>query len=121
MALRRGGGRGSCPADPAEYKITDPAQGERILRDAAKALGLPHEIWASRDKLGFASPIPTWLNGQLAAWANAQITTALADAPNAFRPLLEGGLKPGGRFDRTRMQALMAAAWFSNEASRATA
>ncbi len=99
---------------PVEHKISDPAQGKGILRDAAKALGLPKEVWASRDKLGFASPVPSWLNGNLAAWADAQINTALADAPAAFRLLLEGGLKPGGRFDRTRMQALMAAAWFSD-------
>ncbi|WP_093484392.1 MULTISPECIES: asparagine synthetase B [unclassified Streptomyces] len=106
---------------PVDYKITDPAQGKRILRDAAKAIGLPKEVWANRDKLGFASPVPSWLNGHLAAWTDAQINTALADAPAAFRPLLEGGLKPGGRFDRTRMQALMAAAWLSDQSAKAAA
>ncbi len=106
---------------PAEYKISDPAEGKRILRDAAKALGLPREVWGSRDKLGFASPVPAWLNGPLAGWADAQIRTALADAPSVWRPLLEGGLKPGGRFDRTRTQALMAAAWFAHQAVRAAA
>ncbi|GGZ20992.1 asparagine synthetase B [Streptomyces inusitatus] len=106
---------------PVEYKITDPAQGKRILRDAARALGLPREIWASRDKLGFASPVPGWLNGRLAAWTDDRIATALTDAPAAFHPLLEGGLTRGGRFDRTRMQALMAAAWFSDQAVRAAA
>jgi asparagine synthase (glutamine-hydrolysing) len=79
---------------PAEHKITDPAEGKRILRDAAKALGLPREVWGSRDKLGFASPVPAWLNGPLAAWADAQIHSALADAPAVWRPLQEGGLKP---------------------------
>ncbi|WP_194292410.1 asparagine synthetase B family protein [Streptomyces katsurahamanus] len=106
---------------PVEHKITDPAQGKRILRDAAKALGLPREVWAGRDKLGFASPVPAWLNGRLAAWTDARINAALADAPASFRPLLEGGLARGGRFDRTRMQALMAAAWFSGQAVRAAA
>ncbi|MEW1614779.1 MULTISPECIES: asparagine synthase-related protein [unclassified Streptomyces] len=106
---------------PAEYKITDPAQGKRILRDAAKALGLPREVWASRDKLGFASPVPSWLNGNLAAWADTQIRMALTDAPAPFHPLLEGGLKIGGRFDRTRMQALMAATWLSDQTVRAAA
>ncbi|MFG2227785.1 asparagine synthetase B family protein [Streptomyces sp. NPDC048644] len=105
---------------PAEHKITDPAQGKRILRDAAKALGLPREVWSSRDKLGFASPVPAWLNGDLAAWTDAQINTALADAPAAFCPLLEGG-KPGSRFHRTRMQALMTAAWVSNQTIQAAA
>jgi asparagine synthase (glutamine-hydrolysing) len=88
---------------PAEHKIADPAEGKRILRDAAKALGLPREVWASRDKLGFASPVPVWLNGPLAAWADDRIRTALTDAPAVWRPLLEGGLKPGGRFDRTHL------------------
>ncbi|MEV0441614.1 asparagine synthetase B [Streptomyces spectabilis] len=106
---------------PPEHKICHPAEGKRILRDAAKALGLPREVWGSRDKLGFASPVPSWLNGMLAGWADAQIHTALADAPAALRPLLEGGLKPGGRFDRTRMQALMAAAWFCDQTVRAAA
>ncbi|MFD4482117.1 asparagine synthetase B family protein [Streptomyces sp. NPDC058471] len=106
---------------PQEHKISHPAEGKRILRDAAKALGLPREVWGSRDKLGFASPVPSWLNGQLAGWADAQIHTALAETPAALRPLLEGGLKPGGRFDRTRMQALMAAAWFCHQTVRAAA
>ncbi|MEU0351435.1 asparagine synthetase B [Streptomyces sp. NPDC006237] len=106
---------------PVDHKIAHPAEGKRILRDAAKALGLPREVWGSRDKLGFASPVPSWLNGKLAAWADAQIHTALAEAPAAMRPLLEGGLKPGGRFDRTRMQALMAAAWFCDQTVRAAA
>lgn len=106
---------------PVDYKITGPAQGKRILRDAAKALGLPKEVWASRDKLGFASPVPSWLNGNLATWADIQIRMALTVAPPAFRPALEGGLKPGGRFDRTRMQALMAAAWLSDQTVRAAA
>ncbi|CAM5310493.1 asparagine synthetase B family protein [Streptomyces abikoensis] len=106
---------------PAEHKITAPAAGKRVLRDAAKALGLPREVWASRDKLGFASPVPAWLTGPLAQWADAQIRTALDDAPATLRPLLERGLEPGGRFDRSRMQALMAAAWFSDQTVKAAA
>ncbi|MEW2581171.1 asparagine synthetase B family protein [Streptomyces syringium] len=104
---------------PAQHKITAPAAGKRILRDAAKALGLPREVWASRDKLGFASPVPAWLTGPLAQWADAQIHTALDDAPATLRPLLERGLEAGGRFDRSRMQALMAAAWFSDQTVKA--
>ncbi|MGW8333130.1 asparagine synthase-related protein, partial [Streptomyces sp. NPDC055897] len=97
------------------HKIEHPAEGKRILRDAAEGLGLPRDVWGSRDKLGFASPVPSWLNGKLAGWADAQINTALTEAPATMRPLLEGGLKPGGRFDRTRMQALMTAAWFCDQ------
>ncbi|CAM5552211.1 asparagine synthetase B family protein [Streptomyces chartreusis] len=106
---------------PADHKISHPAAGKRILREAARTLGLPREVWGSRDKLGFASPVPAWLNGALAGWADAQIHTALAEAPASLRPLLEGGLKAGGRFDRTRMQALMAAAWFHDQTVRAAA
>ncbi|MFE7843173.1 asparagine synthase-related protein [Streptomyces sp. NPDC057474] len=111
--------RGACL--PSEYKTCHPAEGKRILRDAAKALCLPREVWGSRDKLGFASPVPTWLNGPLAAWADAQIHTALTEVPASWRPLLEGGLKQGGRFDRTRMQVLMASAWFHDQTVRAAA
>ncbi|GGU99831.1 asparagine synthetase B family protein [Streptomyces spectabilis] len=103
---------------PEQYKIRHPAQGKRILRDVAKALGLPREVWDSRDKLGFASPVPAWLTGPLAAWADARIHTALVEAPLSLRPLLEAGLKRGGRFDRTRTQALMAAAWIADRAVR---
>ncbi|MEW2549569.1 asparagine synthetase B [Streptomyces sp. NPDC047002] len=106
---------------PQEHKIRHPVEGKRILRDAAKALGLPREVWGSRDKLGFASPVPSWLNGQLAAWADARISHALAQAPAVMRPLLEGGLRPGGQFDRTRMQALMAAAWLCDRTATAAA
>ncbi|MFG3227610.1 asparagine synthetase B family protein [Kitasatospora sp. NPDC048194] len=106
---------------PIEHKISDPAAGKRILRDAAKALGLPREVWGSRDKLGFASPVPSWLSGPLEPWATAQISSALDQAPRGLQPLLAGGLRPGGRFDRTRMQALMAAAWFSDRTLAAAA
>jgi asparagine synthase (glutamine-hydrolysing) len=107
---------------PVEHKICHPAEGKRILRDAAKDLGLPREVWGSRDKLGFASPVPAWLNDQLAAWADAQINAALAEAPIRMRPLLDGGLKPSGQwFDRARMQALMAAVWFRDQTARAAA
>jgi asparagine synthase (glutamine-hydrolysing) len=51
---------------------------------------LPREVWAGRDKLGFASPVPAWLDSTLAGWADARVDTALADAPAAFRPLFEG-------------------------------
>ncbi|MFF2261487.1 asparagine synthetase B family protein [Streptomyces albidoflavus] len=104
-----------CYRLPVEHKIGEPAVGKRILRDAAKALGLPREVWDSRDKLGFASPVPSWLSGPLEPWATAQISSALDQAPRSLRPLLAGGLKPGGRFDRTRMQSLMAAAWFNDQ------
>ncbi|MEU1129512.1 asparagine synthase-related protein [Streptomyces sp. NPDC005900] len=106
---------------PSAYKIGRPAEGKRILRDAAGALGLPREIWGSRDKRGFGSPVPAWLNGRLKAWADAEIHTALATAPTALRPLLAGGLTPGGQFDRTRMQAVMAAGWLTGPTVRAAA
>ncbi|MGV9267570.1 asparagine synthase-related protein [Kitasatospora sp. NPDC003701] len=38
-----------CYRLPVEYKIGDPAAGKRILRDAAEVLGLPPEVWGSRD------------------------------------------------------------------------
>ncbi|MGW2376010.1 asparagine synthase-related protein [Kitasatospora sp. NPDC001683] len=88
-----------------EHKIADPAAGKRILRDAAKALGLPREVWGSRDKLGFASPVPSWLSGPLEPWARAQISSALDQAPRGLQPLLAGGLRPGGRAVRPHPDA----------------
>lgn len=106
---------------PREYKLRDPAAGKRILRDVAESLGLPQQIWDNHDKLGFSSPVPAWLTGPLAGWADSQIRTALAYAPATLRPLLESGLTPGGRYSRTRMQSLMAAAWLSDQTLRAAA
>ncbi|MFJ7275738.1 hypothetical protein [Kitasatospora sp. NPDC098663] len=59
--------------------------------------------------------------GPLEPWATAQISSALDQAPLSLRPLLAGGLRPGGQFDRTRMQALMAAAWLSDHSLAAAA
>ncbi|WTB67244.1 asparagine synthase C-terminal domain-containing protein (plasmid) [Streptomyces albidoflavus] len=106
---------------PVEHKIGEQAAGKRILRDAAKALGLPREVWDSRNKLGFASPVPSWLSGPLEPWATTRISPALDQAPRSPRPLLAGGLKPGGRFDRTRIQSLMAAAWFNDHPAETAA
>ncbi|WP_267896875.1 asparagine synthetase B family protein [Streptomyces albireticuli] len=106
---------------PTEHKISEPAAGKRILRDAAKALGLPREVWASRDKLGFASPVPAWLTGPLAQWTDARIRAALGEAPEPLRTLLARGLEAGGRFDRSRVLALMAATWFSEQTAKAAA
>ncbi|MCO6007738.1 asparagine synthase-related protein [Actinoallomurus purpureus] len=106
---------------PSDYKICEPVASKRILRDAAMALGLPRKVWDTRDKLGFASPVPTWLTGPLASWTDAHIHAALTDVPIGMRQLLESGLKSDGRFDRTRTQALMAAAWYSGQKERAAA
>lgn len=101
---------------PVEYKIAEPTWGKRVLRDIAKAFGLPPAVWGTRDKVGFASPVPTWLTGPLATWTSDKINQALGGAPHSLRPLLEAGLAPKSRFDRTRTQALMLAAWFSAHA-----
>ncbi|MBB6171007.1 asparagine synthase (glutamine-hydrolyzing) [Nocardiopsis mwathae] len=108
-----------CYALPADHKILRPATGKRVLRDAARELGVPEEVWANGDKLGFASPVPAWLNGPLASWAEQQVHSAIPDAPAALHPLLQAGLKPADRYDRTRMQAVIYAQWLTS--ARATA
>ena len=110
-----------CYRLPAEHKISEPAAGKRILRDAARALGLPPQIWASTDKLGFASPVPGWLTGELRPWADRMLAAALATCPAPVRPLLQAGLAGRGRFDRGRMLAVMAAVGFSPEPVKAAA
>ncbi|WP_436775758.1 asparagine synthetase B family protein [Yinghuangia sp. YIM S09857] len=100
---------------PVGHKIAEPGVGKRILRDAARTLGLPRAVWDNRDKLGFASPLPDWLGSELRDWADRTISSALPKAPEAFRPLLRAGLAAGGRFDRTRTLAVMTASWLSPE------
>ncbi|TDQ52949.1 hypothetical protein [Actinorugispora endophytica] len=74
---------------------------------------MAEEVWASTDKRGFASPVPAWLNdpGLLSPWCEERIHAALPTAPPALLPLLRAGLRPTGRFDRTRAQALLTAFW----------
>ncbi|SHJ76997.1 asparagine synthase (glutamine-hydrolysing) [Nocardiopsis flavescens] len=102
-----------CYSLPVSHKITRPALGKRILRDAARELGVGQEVWAATDKKGFASPVPAWLNdpGLLSPWCEESIRTALTTAPSALLPLLKAGLEPAARFDRTRAQALLTAYW----------
>jgi asparagine synthase (glutamine-hydrolysing) len=99
-------------AMPLEHKLDRPGYGKRLLRDAARALGLPEQAWQAADKLGFASPVPQWLGDELAAWCQQKIGAATAlTRPGELRALLQAGLEPGGPFDRCRLQALMTAAW----------
>ncbi|MEV2279258.1 asparagine synthetase B [Nocardiopsis sp. NPDC049922] len=99
---------------PTEHKIARPVQGKRILRDAARELGVPQQIWASTDKIGFASPLPDWLTGPLAPWTDQTITTALDQAPEDVAALLHSGLVRRGGFNRTRVHALMTAHWLTS-------
>ncbi|MBW8487303.1 asparagine synthetase B family protein [Actinomadura parmotrematis] len=99
---------------PTDFKTRGPAYGKRVLRDAALRLGVPPSVCANPDKLGFASPVPQWLNGPLATWTDQHLTKARSQAPAALHPLLNAGLVRRSRFDRTRMQALITAAWVLN-------
>jgi asparagine synthase (glutamine-hydrolysing) len=106
---------------PVGCKIDQPGRGKRILRDAARLLGLPAEIWDNRDKLGFASPVPAWLTGELRAWSDQRIATALRDCPPSLKPVLQAGRAPAGPYDRARMVALLAAYWLTAGSARIAA
>ncbi|UKL04212.1 asparagine synthase-related protein [Streptomyces sp. NBU3104] len=82
-----------CYRLPVEHKISKLTTGKKILRDAAKALGLPREVWGSRDKLGFASPVPSWPS--VARWSPGRPPRSAP--PRSLRPLLAGGPKSGNR------------------------
>jgi asparagine synthase (glutamine-hydrolysing) len=103
-------------AMPLSHKIPTPGAGKQLLRDAARILGVPAEIWQNTDKVGFASAVPHWLAGQLGEWCDHQITRALTrTSPGVLRDVLERGLRPAGPYDRYRMQALFTAAWLSED------
>ncbi|MFI0366238.1 asparagine synthetase B family protein [Actinomadura sp. 1N219] len=106
---------------PTSCKIDQPALGKRILRDAARLFGLPAEVWDNRDKLGFASPVPAWITGELRSFTDHRIAIALRGCPPSVQPLLEAGLASSEPYSRTRMVALLTAFWLATSSARIAA
>ncbi|MGW1067470.1 asparagine synthase (glutamine-hydrolyzing) [Streptomyces aureus] len=101
---------------PIEYKRQGTARTKILLRDAASLLGVPERIWGDTNKLGFASPLPSWLGNELSDWCGSQLAIAASDAsaPAVVRLAAHRALAaPASRFDRTRMQALLLSLWWS--------
>ena len=53
---------------------------KRVAREAM-AGRMPESIRTSKRKIGFNSPLPEWLNGPLAGWAEERIAAAPIDHP----------------------------------------
>lgn len=88
-----------------------------LLRIAAKQLGVPDSVTSTKDKRGFASPVPSWLEGELASWCDEILDAALAaPMPPVLADLLQRGRsrRLAQKFDRTRMMALMWAIWYGS-------
>jgi asparagine synthase (glutamine-hydrolysing) len=107
-----------CYALPIEYKRA-PGRTKLLLRDTASRIGVPEQIWASQNKIGFASPLPVWLTGELGNWCRGYLesTATSSEVPALIRLAVHRALavKPSP-FDRSRMQALLMALWWSQHA-----
>jgi asparagine synthase (glutamine-hydrolysing) len=109
-------------AMPLHHKLPSAGDGKALLRDAAGQLGLPKDLCRPRDKLGFSSPVPQWLNGTLEPWCLEQIHQSRNLVPaGILRAVLDRGQHSCGPYDRHRTQALMTAVWLLDHHGASTA
>lgn len=106
-----------CLALPLAHKRTRERGLKAVLREVAADAGVPQVIRDAVDKKGFASPVPSWLDGELRSWSDPWTTYLLAVEPHAPR----GIARSAGRFDRTRMMAVLLGMWRGQWASEADA
>ncbi|MFD3686493.1 asparagine synthase (glutamine-hydrolyzing) [Nocardiopsis sp. NPDC058631] len=92
-----------------------------LLRDFARDIGVPEEIWGQVDKLGFGSPVPEWLGSGLSDWCDGHLSSLQGDGVPRLAALLgRRADAPVSRFDRSRFHALMLSLWWQrNGAPRA--
>ncbi|MFI6816157.1 asparagine synthase (glutamine-hydrolyzing) [Nonomuraea sp. NPDC050328] len=97
---------------PLEYKRRS-GYSKRVLRDFARDIGVPQEIWANVDKRGFASPVPGWLATTLDGWYHASVSP-LEDAgtPALAQRIKRLGAASVGHLGRSRLQALLISMWW---------
>jgi len=89
---------------------------KRLLRDFARELGVPRDIWSQVDKRGFASPVPDWLRTTLASWCDEQLTYLYQQDAPWFAHLIGGqATSPSSRFDRSRFHALLISIWWQRQ------
>jgi asparagine synthase (glutamine-hydrolysing) len=94
------------------HKLPRPGYGKALLREAAALLGAPAEVCAGGDKVGFASPVPRWLQKELAPWYHDVLDRARPLAPpGILGAVLDQGTQPATCYDRRQVQALMTALW----------
>jgi asparagine synthase (glutamine-hydrolysing) len=102
---------------PKPIRVAPLNRSKALLREAAVRLGVPE--WATRPdgKVGFASPVPSWLQGPLSVWCEERIRAALDGpiAPSVAEFVARGLNQSGTAHDRSRMMALMWALWAAKE------
>ncbi len=99
-------------AMPLSHKLPAAGHGKALLRAAARRHGVPADLCAPGDKLGFASPVPGWLRTDLEPWCLQLLEQARDLAPpGILRAVMDRGRQPTGTYDRHRTQALMTAVW----------
>ncbi|GGM89441.1 asparagine synthetase B [Lentzea pudingi] len=91
-----------CYALPLTRKRTPLLGLKAVLREVAADVGVPRSIWEAVDKRGFASPVPFWLDNELAAWSRTW---------TGGRNQQHDAGTGGGRYDRARMMAVLMGIW----------
>jgi len=102
-----------CLALPLTQKRTRELGLKAALRQVAAESGVPRAIRDAVDKRGFASPVPSWLDNELRSWGDTWISYLEAAQPRALHGISHGS----GRFDRTRMMAVLLGIWYQHWAS----
>ena len=76
---------------------------KKTFCEFAKRSGVPAEVYAAKDKFGFASPVMHWLNNGLSNWSEAYISK-VRDQPQLQTLFQTDTLR--GQYDRTKFQLL---------------
>jgi asparagine synthase (glutamine-hydrolysing) len=83
-----------------------------FLREFARDLGVPKEVWSGLDKRGFGSPVPEWLNTSLAEWCEGHLRLLQEEhTPELAQLVGRKALGSLSRFDRSRFHGLLISMW----------
>lgn len=84
-----------------------------LLRDLAREIGVPRDIWGQVDKRGFGSPVPEWLGTSLADWCETHVRRLLKPgAPPLAQLIGLQAARASSPYDRSRLHALLISLWW---------
>lgn len=83
-----------------------------LLREFAKKIGVPKKLYNSRDKVGFSTPIASFLSGELYCWFGHKVKDFKKQ--NEIKHLFNYK-SDRGMFDRTKFQQLCVSIWAKGE------